>query len=57
MDVGYPVGNDRHCTLSSVYCILTITCYLFMFYKCFYMMTGPRVKQPVADELSCVNMF
>ena len=20
-------------------------------------MTGPRVKQPVADELSCINMF
>ena len=32
-------------------------CHLFMFYVRFYVMTGPRVKQPVADELSCINMF
>ena len=32
-------------------------CHLFMFYVCFYVMTGPHVKQPVADELSCINMF
>ena len=32
-------------------------CHLFMFYVCFYVMTGPHVKQPMADELSCINMF
>ena len=57
MDVCYPIGNYWHFTFSGAYCILTITCYLFMFYICFYVMTGPRVKQPVADELSCINMF
>ena len=57
MDVCHPIGNDWHFTFSIAYCILTITCYLFMFYICFYVMTGPHVKQPVTDELSCINMF
>ena len=31
--------------------------HMFMFQVFFYVMTGPHVKQPVTDELSCIIMF